>query len=902
MQEFWLSLGCHTHPKACFLGLAAGSRYRVESSTREDGSVSVQWADKSCREKRFAEVVVRTPLGRKLTSRRADDAIQSEDLLHRTFHYLIPASLRDQVSVGHLVWVPFGTRHLQGVVVGLSDVSPVRETKEIEQLLFPYPLLSPERIQLAYWMSERYLAPLHQTIWVMLPSGLGQEMETYVEIAETAHLRGDCAPEQRRVLEFLATQGQVTTRQLARGVGIANWRAVLADLVRRGMARRWQEIKPPRVRRKVEAFVRLTQHIDDGLLRALSRAPRQRAVVEYLAEQPAGSWTPMRLLSEKVLATSAVVNVLLKKGFIEKNEREIWRDPLAGREFVATEAPRLMPDQNLVWERIRRGLDDGGGVYLLHGVTGSGKTEIYLRALGHVLQRGQGGIILVPEIALTPQTIRRFAARYRNHLAVQHSRLSPGERYDQWERVRQALADVVIGPRSALFAPVNNLGLIVLDEEHESSYKQENVPRYHARDVAIKLGELTGATVVLGSATPAIESYYRAQRGEYSLQRLPRRIMGHRKRVEEQVARYGIGRKRTRVKGVGVGYEDAVYMELPTVQIVDLRQELRAGNYSIFSRALQRAMRNALEAKQQIILFLNRRGSATFVMCRDCGHVIKCKRCEVPMTYHGAREQLICHHCNRRAPVPGTCPECASKRVKFFGVGTQRVEKAVGDLFPDARILRWDRDVTGHKAAHEDLLQAFIHHEADILIGTQMIAKGLDLPLVTLVGVITADTALNLPDFRAGERTFQLLTQVAGRAGRSFLGGKVIIQSYTPQHYAIQAASQHDYEVFYRREIAFRREQWYPPLSQLVKLVYLDSNRVKCQAETLRVHRVLSNRIERLGMPEVELIGPAPCFFGRTRGKYRWQIIVRGTEPGRVVSGLALMRGWRVDVDPVSVL
>jgi len=864
--------------------------------------LSVQRADDLGYEKRFAEVVVRTPLGRKLSSRRDDYAVESESLRHRTFHYSIPASLRAQVSVGHLVWVPFGTRHLQGIVVGLSDISPVPKTKEIEQLLFPYPLLSPEQIQLAYWMSERYLAPLHQTMWLMLPAGLGQEMETRVEIGEVADLRGDRTPEQRKMLEFITRHGRVTTRQLARGVAYAKWRTVLAGLVRCGMVRTWKEVRPPQVRRKVEAFIRLTQHPNEGIWRALKRAPKQRAVVEYLAEQPAGSWTPVRLLSEKALASSAVVNALREKGFIEKDERQVWRDPLAGREFVATEAPRLMPDQNVVWERIRQGLDHGGGVYLLHGVTGSGKTEIYLRALGHVLQRGQGGIILVPEIALTPQTIRRFAARYPDHLAVQHSKLSPGERYDQWERVRQALADVVIGPRSALFAPVNNLGLIVLDEEHESSYKQEKAPRYHAREVAVKLGELTGATVVLGSATPAIESYYRSLRGDYVLLRLPRRIMGHRKRVEEQVTRYGIGHEQTRAMEVGTGYEDTCYMELPTVQIVDLRQELRAGNHSIFSRALQRAMQMALDAKQQIILFLNRRGSATFVMCRDCGHVIKCSRCDVPMTYHEAREELLCHHCNRRAPVPGTCPECASKRIKFFGVGTQRVEKAVGELFPGARILRWDRDVTGHKGAHEDLLQAFVHHEADILIGTQMIAKGLDLPLVTLVGVITADTALNLPDFRAGERTFQLLTQVAGRAGRSILGGKVIIQSYAPQHYAIQAASQHDYEAFYRHEIAFRREQWYPPFSQMVKLVYQGGSHSKCRDETLKIHRVLHNRIARLGMPEVELIGPAPCFFGRTRGKYRWQIIVCGTEPGRVVSGLSLMPGWRVDVDPVSVL
>ncbi|HID85841.1 MAG TPA: primosomal protein N', partial [Anaerolineae bacterium] len=548
------------------------------------------------------------------------------------------------------------------------------------------------------------------------------------------------------------------------------------------------------------------------------------------------------------------------------------------------------------------------GSFLLHGVTGSGKTELYLRALGEVLAQGRQAIVLVPEIALTPQTIRRFAARFPGRIAVAHSKLSLGERYDGWRRMRDGEVDVVIGSRSAVFAPMPRLGLIVVDEEHEWSYKQEKMPRYHARDVALKYAELTGSVVILGSATPSVESYYRAQRGEYRLLRLPKRIMGHRRRIEEQRARYQVAG--IRYQALGEGYEETLYAEMPPVQVVDLRQELRAGNRSIFSRALQEAMTVALAAGEQVILFLNRRGAATFIMCRDCGHVLRCPRCEVPLTYHLAEDDLICHHCNLRTFVPKSCPNCWSGRIKFFGIGTQKVEQVTRQLFPQARIVRWDRDTTGGKLSHEEFLRQFIERRADVMIGTQMIAKGLDLPLVTLVGVVTADTALHLPDLRAGERTFQILTQVAGRAGRSILGGKVIIQTYTPEHYAIQAASRHDYEGFYQQELAFRREQGYPPFSLLVKLVYIHRDERRCQEEAEKLHRVLRNKIARLGLPGVDLIGPAPCFFRRLRGQYRWQIIVRALrqtqdtaqEPHPLLQDLALPLGWRVDVDPVSLL
>ena len=494
----------------------------------------------------------------------------------------------------------------------------------------------------------------------------------------------------------------------------------------------------------------------------------------------------------------------------------------------------------------------------------------------------------MPEIALTPQTIRRFAARFPGKVTVWHSELGDGERFDVWRRVRtnHPATQVVVGSRSALFLPFPSPGLIVLDEEHEQSYMEVRTPRYHARTVAIEMGRISGAPVLLGSATPALETYYAAQRGEIELLVLPHRIISNRAAGAQMLE-------------LPLSIDDG---ELPKVQIVDMRQELRVGNRSMFSRALSTGLKHVLAAGQQAILFLNRRGTATFVLCRDCGHVETCPRCAVPLTYHGANAMLICHHCNRRCPVPTTCVECGSRRIRHFGAGTQRLEEAVKLEFRDARTLRWDRDVTGVKGAHDAILDRFVKHEADILIGTQMIAKGLDLPLVTLVGVIAADTGLFLPDFRANERTFQLLTQVAGRAGRSALGGSVIVQTYHPEHYAIRAASQHDYVGFYRQEMGFRREQGYPPVRRLAKLVYYHSQRDGAQAEAIRVAESLRTEIERLALPDADLIGPAPCFFSRQRGSYRWQVVVRSPDPALLLRRLAVPVGWRLDIDPVDLL
>jgi primosomal protein N' (replication factor Y) len=538
-------------------------------------------------------------------------------------------------------------------------------------------------------------------------------------------------------------------------------------------------------------------------------------------------------------------------------------------------------------------------------VTGSGKTEIYLRAIGRVLRQGQQALVLVPEIALTAQLVRRFAARFPGRLAVLHSGLGLGERYDEWRRLRHGKAQLAIGSRSAVFAPLPNLGLIIVDEEHEASYKHDGAPRYHARDVARRLAAISGSVLILGSATPSVESYAQARAGDLELLELPERV--------------GMASDANNMPR-------SVALPLPPVRIVDMRREIQQGHRSIFSRPLQQALAAALDQREQVILFLNRRGAAAFVMCRDCGHVVACPNCSSPLVVHyeeglgggspapnpqpSTPHLLVCHSCNHRELVPAHCPECWSPRVKSFGVGTQRVVEEVAALFPEARALRWDRDSVGRKGDHTRMLDRFLAHEADVLVGTQMIAKGLDLPLVSVVGVVAADTGLHLPDFRAGERTFQLLTQVAGRAGRRSAGAQVVIQTYTPDHYALLAAQEHDYQAFFSQEIAFRRQTGYPPFSRLVRFVYASASdeRSRRAAEDLaaEIRRLaaaldLSTGAEpRLG--EWGVIGPAPAFFHRQRNRFRWHLLLRAQNPGALLDALRIPPGWALDIDPAHML
>ena len=664
------------------------------------------------------------------------------------------------------------------------------------------------------------------------------------------------------------------------------------------------------------------EEVFDNIYR-LRKASKYHEILQILSLSSGP--VPLRDLYATTGATMHHMRKLAELKLIRLAEEEIWRDPLADRDFVAAEPPRLTPDQALVWDQIKlammeawtndlpssqsaterptaRTITPAPQPILLHGVTGSGKTEIYLRAVELALLQGKQAIVLVPEIALTPQTVRRFAARFTGQVAVLHSRLNDGERYDTWRRARLGQFNIVVGPRSALFIPFENPGIIVVDEEHDHSYKQTPPvppPYYHARDVAVQLGRITGAAVIAGSATPDIVVYHKAQSGHYNLLELPKRIMGHRQRIQGQAKRLQLTSRYQQASG---DPDDALTIPLPPVQIVDLRQELRAGNRSVFSRVLQQAIKDTLDRGEQAILFLNRRGTATFIICRDCGHVLNCPRCEMPLTYHRPGAMLVCHYCGRKEPPRQVCPNCGSHRIKYFGLGTEEVQRLVQDQWPEARTVRWDRDTTAGRNTHETLLASFINQEADILVGTQMIAKGLDLPLVTLVGVISADVSLGLPDHGIGERTFQVLTQVAGRAGRGLLGGRVIIQTYKPDHYAIRAAAEHDYTSFYLDEIRFRTQNNLPPFRRLARLIIADPVNDRAEREARRMARSLQLHAREKALTSTELLGPVPPFFHRLAGRYRWQIIIRSPDPVRLLSDFQIPPKWIVDIDPVSTL
>lgn len=642
---------------------------------------------------------------------------------------------------------------------------------------------------------------------------------------------------------------------------------------------------------------------------------RRQAMLRFLLREPepvAVSW-----LYAESGGSLDDLHALAKLGLVVLGESEVLRDPVDLLDLTLSEPPPLTKDQNKVWSEVELSFQKAAnGQYvkpiLLHGVTGSGKTEIYLHAVQETLNLGKQAIVLVPEIALTPQTIRRFAARFPGQVGLIHSGLSQGERYDTWRRARAGELGVMVGPRSALFTPFDNLGLVVVDESHDGSYYQADPePRYHARQAAITYARLVGALCILGSATPDIVSYYRSQPptttgkgvGKYNYQNLPSRILAHHSVVQAQL-------ERLRATSPGdkeplsrySPYEgQADSTDLPQIQVVDMRRELKSGNRSIFSTDLAAALERVLESGQQAILFLNRRGTATYIFCRDCGYSLRCPRCDIPLTYHGPQTKLICHHCGHKRNNPSQCPACGSQRIRHFGTGTESVEAAVQAQFPQARTLRWDFETTRKKGAHDMILSHFSSHRANVLIGTQMLAKGLDLPLVTLVGVILADVGLNLPDYRSAERTFQVLTQVAGRAGRSPLGGSVILQTFQPDHYVIETAAEHNYRAFYQREIRYRRELDYPPYSNLVRLEYRDLKPDQAESAANAMASDINRWIEEEGRRATGMIGPVPCFFARISGHYRWQIVLRGPDPASLLRGRNLGK-WKVSVNPPNLL
>jgi len=736
---------------------------------------------------------------------------------------------------------------------------------------------------LARWLSEHYLSPLFDAVALMLSPGFERKAVTFICSPQIPHEHdiSSLTHKQRQVLELVQKQGKVGLKELERILGKKEAQAIVSQLVRRSVVIRSYELERVKVKPKKVPYLRLAIEASKALHEAAKLrkrgANKQADLLQFLS-QAASQPVALSEARRSAGCSSSVVEAVVSQGLVELQQIEVKREPISYQDITLSHPLTLTAAQGLAYKSIQSSLVQmapghaSPSVFLLHGVTGSGKTEVYLQTLAEAVRLGKRGIVLVPEIALTPQTIERFASRFPHKVAILHSKLSLGEQFDEWQRIRNGEFDVVIGSRSAIFAPQPDLGLIIIDEEHEWTYKQhDKSPLYHTRDVAIKLAELTGAVVILGSATPDVAAFYLAQQGGYHLLELPERV--------------------TPSDGSA----------LPEVEIVDLRQELKAGNRSIFSRSLLQATTKAVTGGEQVILFLNRRGAATFIQCRSCGFVLRCKRCEVALTYHFTEDALVCHQCNHRTSVPQLCPRCLGRQIKFLGIGTQKLEQEASYAFPQARLLRWDSDVTRGKYSHQEILDRFRGHDADILIGTQMIAKGLDLPLVTLVGVISADTGLNLPDFRAGERAFQLLSQVAGRAGRGILGGRVIIQTYSPEHYAIQAAAKHDYALFYDKEIAYRRQLHNPPFSRLASLVYSHTNDALCQREAERMKRLLIEERDSMGLADLSLIGPATAFIHRLRGRFRWQLILRGAELSVLLSKIPIPRGWTVDIDQLGL-
>lgn len=605
------------------------------------------------------------------------------------------------------------------------------------------------------------------------------------------------------------------------------------------------QMRGGRIKEKQQEVAVLTidTQVSAQILASQKRAAKRVAVLAALLQAPAGEMTTKELKERVGECRDALTN-LERMGFVRLEKRESLRRPYGEGDQPRVAEPMLTPAQQNVFEELEPVLNAGDGRFLLYGVTGSGKTEVFIRAVRTVLQLGRTAIVLVPEIALTPQMVDYFRRRFGEDAAVLHSRLSAGERYDEWRRIRRGDARVVIGARSAIFAPLSHLGLVIIDEEHEASYVADNIPRYDARDAARMRCEGEGATLILASATPSLRSFAMTQRGDLTLLELPERVLGR---------------------------------PLPQVHLVDMREELQNGNLSVFSGALVSGLRHCLEGGHQAILFINRRGHSTFVSCRSCGYVVKCPHCDVSLTYHQDGENMSCHYCGYKAPPPRLCPQCQSRYIRYFGSGTQKVEEETRRLFPDIPMLRMDNDTTRTHDAHHQILSAFRREEARILIGTQMVAKGLDFPNVTMVGVVAADGMLGLPDYRAAERTFQLITQVAGRAGRDKDPGEVFVQTYSPEHYSIVAAARQDYRAFFTEEMTRRRRQLFPPYTMLCRLL-VEGDKQQSVAKTSQTlfeqmqvffQRHALSRRALIDLKETE----APVKL--LRGKHRRQVFVK---------------------------
>ncbi|TDL79920.1 primosomal protein N' [Peribacillus frigoritolerans] len=750
----------------------------------------------------------------------------------RAFDYLIPDKWTGFIKAGMRVIVPFGPRKVQGFVIGLKNESEFDRVKPIAEVMDITPALTKELLDIGHWLTQTTLCFKISAFQAMLPAAMKAKYEKEIVLVSDEH-RPKLHP---KVLPFFQSRRSIFWKDIEKSDSVKEFQLE----IERGALEVIYQVKQKN-KKKTQKYI--TANAETAELKKESelctaQAAKQKLVLDYFIENSSLS-VPLQELLLQLNITDSPVKTLIKKKLLREENIEVYRDPYEDRIFKKTEPLALTAEQQTAISPILNSVEQNRhDVFLMYGVTGSGKTEVYLQSIESVLNQGKEAIVLVPEISLTPQMVNRFKGRFGSLVAVLHSGLSVGEKYDEWRKIHRGEVKLVVGARSAVFAPFTNLGMIIIDEEHEGSYKQEENPRYHARDVAVYRAKFHQCPVVLGSATPSLESFARAGKGVYQLLSLKERVNQR---------------------------------PLPQVEVIDMRDELRSGNRTMFSSSLLEKLQDRTQKGEQSVLFLNKRGYSSFVMCRDCGCVTGCPHCDISLTYHKHGSQLKCHYCGHEESMPKVCPECSSEHIRFFGTGTQRVEEELAKVLPEARIIRMDVDTTGRKGSHEKLLTQFGNKEADILLGTQMIAKGLDFPDVTLVGVLTADTMLHLPDFRSSEKTFQLLTQVSGRAGRHELPGEVVIQSYSPEHYSIQLASHHDYDSFYQQEMLSRKQHAYPPFYYLALVTVSHPDLLKAVSVTEKIAKHLNQRLS----DTVQILGPVASPIPRINDRYRYQCMIK---------------------------
>jgi len=789
--------------------------------------------------------------------------------VEQEFTYLVREELKHSVMIGKRVLVPFGRKILTGVIVGAPETTQVKGLKYVIDILDDKPIFSSEIILLTKWISEYYLSPWGEVLKIAMPHGLKIKSNRIVKViaSNIEELLKDLqktSPSQFSVLAALKDRRDISVSQLQKRSGVKSIYAVLNELKRKGIVAIEERIKGT-IKPKTEKFISLSEYAKELVLKNTEIpegiSKRQFEMLKLLNDK-LGEETrkiEMRSFLKENKITLSTIKAMVRKNLVEVVEEEVYRQLEKEMHYEIPDIT-LNSNQQYALSEIEKALWSGKfRVFLLHGVTGSCKTQVYIEAIRKVLSAGKTAIVLVPEISLTPQTVARFRAHFGADVTVMHSQMSAGERYDAWRMAYEGKAKIVIGPRSAIFAPLKNIGLVVVDEEHESSYKQFDMsPRYNARDVALMRAMHTNAVVVLGSATPSLESYANALQGKYTLLELPERV-------------------------------DRA--QLPAIKIIDmvnerreilneLKEELKKSDkpypkhfkvYSI-SRLLQSYIASRLEKKEGVILLQNRRGYSHIMECYDCGYVEKCDNCEVSLTYHITKKHLRCHYCGFVKAPPSVCPKCGSIEIRMHSFGTQQVQEELQELFPNAVVLRMDKDTTTRKGAHVNILNQFEKGDADILLGTQMVAKGLDFPRVTLVGVVSADTQLLLPDFRASESTFQLLTQVAGRAGRSHLAGEVVIQTTQPEHYSIKYAGTHDFRGFYSEELKYRKELDYPPFSRIILVEFSGDRESEVEHHAKKFAGFLDEC--RTGK-SFKVLGPADAAIPKLKNKFRKHIVIK---------------------------